>query len=172
MPWGAVHAWWGDERCLPQSDPASNAGRARAGLLDRVPIPPGQVPAIDGTLPPAEAAQIYDDEVRRAFGDGPTFDVALLVLAADGHCASLFPGDAALEERSRLAVAVRWVTELTRSADPDRNSFASPWSPRHRVCLHCARIASFAKARHAQRCMAPDAKTTAVSRQLRHAPNR
>ena len=36
----------------------------------------------------------------------PRLDLALLGMGADGHTASLFPGDAALEERERLVVRV------------------------------------------------------------------
>jgi 6-phosphogluconolactonase len=36
----------------------------------------------------------------------PTLDVALLGLGEDGHTASLFPGDAALDVTDRLAVPV------------------------------------------------------------------
>ena len=49
----------------------------------------------------------------------PRFDLVLLGLGPDGHCASLFPGDPALEERERLAVGVAraglapWVPRVT-----------------------------------------------------------
>src|SRR5581483_10980207 len=36
----------------------------------------------------------------------PLFEIMLLGLGADGHTASLLPGDAALEERQRWVVAV------------------------------------------------------------------
>jgi len=36
----------------------------------------------------------------------PSFDLVLLGIGGDGHTASLFPGDAALEERDRWVVAV------------------------------------------------------------------
>ncbi len=59
-------------------------------------------------------------ELRAAFGEGiPRFDLMLLGLGPDGHCASLFPGDPALEERERLAVGVAragpapWVPRVT-----------------------------------------------------------
>ena len=56
----------------------------------------------------------------RRFGEGiPRFDLLLLGLGPDGHCASLFPGQPALEERERLAVGVAqaglapWVPRVT-----------------------------------------------------------
>ena len=42
---------------------------------------------------------------RRSAGN-PVLDLVLLGIGPDGHCASLFPGQAALDERERLAVGV------------------------------------------------------------------
>jgi 6-phosphogluconolactonase len=52
------------------------------------------------------AARAYERELVAHFGDGPTFDVALLGLGEDGHVASLFPNEAALDERERWALHV------------------------------------------------------------------
>ncbi|HEU4564392.1 MAG TPA: 6-phosphogluconolactonase [Gemmatimonadaceae bacterium] len=112
LPWDATHVFFGDERCVPPDDAASNFGMARAELLSRVPIPVEQVHRIRGELPAGEAARLYDAELRRSFGGADaapgavaTFDVALLGVGEDGHTASLFPGSEALEERARWAVA-------------------------------------------------------------------
>jgi 6-phosphogluconolactonase len=108
VDWSGCTLWFGDERCVPPDDPRSNYGLARASLLDR--LPAGQVPTvrrIEGELGPHEGAAAYEAELRRAFdGALPVLDLLLLGLGGDGHCASLFPGDAALEERRRLAVGV------------------------------------------------------------------
>lgn len=118
VPWGAVHVFWGDERCVPPDDPRSNARMARVALLDHVPTPGGQIHPIDGTLSPDEAAARYEAALRTAFGGPPCFDLTLLGLGADGHTASLFPGSPAVEERGRWAVGVR--------GDPDRVSLTLP----------------------------------------------
>ena len=93
VAWGRVHVYWSDERQVPLDDPASNYGMARAALLDRVPIPAGQVHPLVGNPVPALR------EVPAAAGGFPRFDLVHLGLGEDGHTASLFPGDPALEEQ-------------------------------------------------------------------------
>jgi 6-phosphogluconolactonase len=97
--WGDAEIWFGDDRCVPASDPRSNQLLVRESLLDRLLVPP-LVHAIPTRLPAAEAAAAYDAELR-----GQLLDLVLLGLGPDGHTASLFPGAPALEERERLAVA-------------------------------------------------------------------
>jgi 6-phosphogluconolactonase len=108
VAWSGCTLWFGDERCVPPDDPRSNYGQARASLLDR--LPDGQVPTvrrIEGELGPHDGAAAYETELRGAFGSAmPAFDLLLLGLGPDGHCASLFPGDPALQEERRLAVGV------------------------------------------------------------------
>ena len=107
--WHALDIFWGDERFVPESDPESNAGAARAAFLDHVPIPPERIypfPTVD--IEPAAAAAAYERTLREVFGpagDVPRFDLILLGMGDDGHTASLFPETAALGERDALAVA-------------------------------------------------------------------
>jgi len=107
--WPLTEVFFGDERCVPPDHPASNFGMARAALLAHVPVPVGSVHRIAGEREPREAAAAYDGTLRAAFDAdpaAPTFDVALLGVGPDGHTASLFPGDPAVAERERWALAV------------------------------------------------------------------
>ena len=107
IDWSRCALWFGDERCVPPGDEHSNYGMVRDSLLEQLSDPPPDVRRIPGELGPDAGAAAYEDELREAFGAGsPRFDFVLLGLGQDGHCASLFPGDPALEEPERLAVGV------------------------------------------------------------------
>jgi len=150
MPWSAMHIFFGDERCVPPTDAASNYRMANDALLSHVPIPEAQVHRIRGELAPLDAAREYGKLLRRVFdteraADGAgagrtgdlagsetgatsgsvsapaTFDVVLLGVGPDGHTASLFPGTPVLEERKH------WVMEV------DAPDYIAP--PRERVTL-------------------------------------
>ena len=105
VPWHAIHYFWGDERCVPPTDPASNFKMAWDALLSHVAIPEDRIHRISGELPdPEEAALAYENEIRTACGsDPPRFDLVLLGLGDDGHTASLFPGTEWDEQRLVIA---------------------------------------------------------------------
>ena len=98
VAWDRVDVWFGDERCVPPDDPASNYGMARDTLLSKVPIPPANVRRIEGERGAAEAAMAYDALLREAYGlpGAETFDLVLLGIGTEGHTASLFPDHLAL----------------------------------------------------------------------------
>ncbi|MGA7854314.1 MAG: 6-phosphogluconolactonase [Candidatus Acidiferrales bacterium] len=122
-PWDRVHLFWGDERYVPADDPLSNYRMTREALLAHVPIPAANVHPTPTSLPtPEKAAEAYDAQLRGFFGAGePAFDVTLLGLGPEGHCASLFPGSPALEEKQRWVVAVQ-----VAAKPPNRLTFTLP----------------------------------------------
>jgi 6-phosphogluconolactonase len=111
VPWPVVHVFFGDERCVPPDHEQSNYRMARDALLGRVPLAPQNVHRMEGEREPEEAADRYEQELRRFFGlsenQMPRFDLVLLGLGADGHTASLFPGTPAVQERHRAVVPNR-----------------------------------------------------------------
>jgi 6-phosphogluconolactonase len=107
IEWKAVHVFWGDERCVPDDDPRSNARMARLSLLDHVPLPSENIHPITCDRPPQEAAVQYEAEIRTFFGtDAPAFDLVLLGLGDNAHTASIFPHTPVLDEKDR------WVAEV------------------------------------------------------------
>jgi 6-phosphogluconolactonase len=100
LPWGRVTVLFGDERCVPADHPDSNYRMAKAALLDRV--APATVHRMPAELGPVEGARLYDSVVRSL-----ALDVVLLGLGPDGHTASLFPGDAALDSEGLVAGVTR-----------------------------------------------------------------
>jgi 6-phosphogluconolactonase len=107
IPWDNVYLFWGDERCVPPSEPGSNYQMAEEALIRHVPIPPGNLFRMRGELAPDAGARNYDNVLQDFFcGPRPRFDLVLLGLGSDGHTASLFPDSSALAESERLAVAV------------------------------------------------------------------
>jgi 6-phosphogluconolactonase len=105
IDWSKVYVFFGDERSVPPHHEDSNLKMASEVLLDHVPV--GNVHRIRGELPPEEAAEAYEEELRAFFRteDVPRFDLILLGIGADGHTASLFPETPALEVHDRWVVA-------------------------------------------------------------------
>lgn len=112
-----------DERCVRPGDAASNA-HALAALLPSGTVLHGP----DLTLPPDEAARRYADLVDAV----ARFDLVLLGLGADGHTASLFPGD----ERCLAADAPgALVVDVPGDAHPRRISLSARTLARSRLLL-------------------------------------
>ena len=107
-PWARVDFFFGDERVVPPDAEGSNYKMANDALLHRLPLQEDQVHRILGELPPAEAADRAEEDLRASVeGDPvPELDLVLLGMGPDGHTASLFPGAPELEETERLMVPV------------------------------------------------------------------
>ena len=112
FPWERVSWYWGDERFVPYDHPDSNYRMTREAMLAKAPVPPENVHPVPADGTPEEAARRYERTLREAYGAAtldparPLFDITLLGLGADGHTASLLPGQPVLEERTRWVMAV------------------------------------------------------------------
>jgi 6-phosphogluconolactonase len=78
---------------------------ADAALLSRLERAPTVI-RMPGELGPDAGAGTYEAEIRDRLGGEPRWDLLLLGLGPDGHCASLFPSKPEVDERSRLVVGV------------------------------------------------------------------
>jgi 6-phosphogluconolactonase len=118
FPWKETFFFWSDERHVPPDDPESNYRMASEAMLAKIPEAAANAFRVPAENPSAEAAaEAYEDTLRKFFSSSlgpeqvPRFDLILLGLGPDGHTASLFPGTAALQEKSRLVVA-NWVEKF------------------------------------------------------------
>lgn len=109
LPWSRMQVFFADERAVPPDDPASNYRLATDTLLSRVPIPADQVHRMEAERPDMDAAAAAYDELLPS-----RLDLLILGIGADGHTASLFPGEPALSERIRRVVPARSPSEPRR----------------------------------------------------------
>lgn len=110
IDWESMQYFWGDERFVPPDDPESNYRMAFETLLSQVSVTSDQVHRVPTERgDPAIVADLYEADIRRDMnvlpGQFPRFDVILLGMGPDGHCASLFPHTDALAVRDRLVTA-------------------------------------------------------------------
>ncbi|MFQ3612063.1 MAG: 6-phosphogluconolactonase [Fimbriimonadales bacterium] len=127
--WERVRFFWGDERYVPHDHPHSNYRMAYEAWLKPLSLPKACLnPMPTDCEDPDECAHRYESLLRAEFyGSGsapiddtergqpvppPRFDLILLGMGDDGHTASLFPGDSALQER------VRWVVPAIAPFEP------------------------------------------------------
>ncbi|MBW6503185.1 6-phosphogluconolactonase [bacterium] len=98
VPWDRVHLFQVDERAAPSGDPDRNYFHMKEALIDRIGIPAANVHPM-----PVEGEDLdggagrYEAILRRIAGTPPVLDLVQLGLGEDGHTASLFPGDPALQ---------------------------------------------------------------------------
>jgi 6-phosphogluconolactonase len=108
--WERVHLFWVDERAVPAADPQSNYKLAEESLIGPARIPRRNVHRIAAELIPERAAEHYVQDIREFFdlesGDLPHFDIVQQGMGPDAHTASLFPGEALIEDRESIAAAV------------------------------------------------------------------
>lgn len=120
IDWNRVHIYFSDERCIPYAfgderfvtfmSENSNFMLAETTLLSKIPIPLRNIHQIFTEMyNPEAAADMYEVELRASFeihpNTIPEFDLILLGMGPDGHCASLFPHKPSLKIMDRLVVA-------------------------------------------------------------------
>lgn len=104
--WSHVHLWLGDERCVPDDDPESNARMVRESLYANARAEPPVLHALPSPEQPEDAAWLYGLQLVEEIPD-LVFDIVLLGMGPDGHTASLFPGFPQLACVEAPCVAVR-----------------------------------------------------------------
>jgi 6-phosphogluconolactonase len=100
IPWDKVHIFWGDERYVPANHADSNFAMASKMLISHISIPAQNIHPVPTELKPIEkAAGAYEQMLKKYFKNSPfpCLDLILLGVGEDGHTASLFPGDSAIE---------------------------------------------------------------------------
>jgi 6-phosphogluconolactonase len=105
--WSRVHIFWVDERCVPLDHDDSNFKLAHDTWLQAA---NAIVHPVRTGLPPDQAAHRYEEEIRPFL----PLDVIHRGMGADGHTASLFPGDPLVNNFTDLVgVAHRAITRIT-----------------------------------------------------------
>ncbi|GAA0150038.1 hydrolase [Lithospermum erythrorhizon] len=132
LEWSKWHVFWVDERVVPKDHRDSNYLLAFDGFLSKIPIPTGNVYAINDALSAEGAAEDYETCIKHLVSSGiiatseatgfPKFDLMLLGMGPDGHVASLFPGHPLVKEDKK------WVTFIKDSPKPppERITFTFP----------------------------------------------
>lgn len=131
LDWKHIYVFFSDERNVPPDHADSNYRSAHEALLGKIALPPENIFRMRGEEEAAKAAAEYDNVVQKFFrlsqiggpspDNYPRFDLIFLGMGADGHTASLFPGTAALQERSK-PVTANYVPKL----DTQRITFTAP----------------------------------------------
>jgi 6-phosphogluconolactonase len=109
VPWGGVHLFQVDERVAPDGHPDRNLTHLRASLLAHLAMPLAGVHPMPVDDPDLEAAAAgYARTLRAVAGELPVLDLVHLGLGADGHTASLLPGDAGLDALADVAATASY----------------------------------------------------------------
>ena len=113
FPYFNTHFFWGDERFVKKDHNESNFKRANEVLLSKINIPDENIHSVyQDNMTLQDCADAYNQKIETFFADNladdiyeePLFDAILLGLGKDGHTASLFPADKAVDETDKFVV--------------------------------------------------------------------
>jgi 6-phosphogluconolactonase len=124
LPWARVHWYLGDERCLPPGDADRNDRMIEQQLWSAIAAAADTIHRIPAELGAEPAARHYAELIDAL----DRLDIVLLGLGEDGHTASLFPDNPALDD--------------TRSVVPVHHA---PKPPPERVSLGITTLGSAAE---------------------------
>jgi len=96
LPWKNIHWYTGDERVLPEGDPQRNDVMIKKNLWSK--IPDGEFHTIPAEQGAEKAVDLFATEIKNL----KVIDVAFLGMGEDGHTASLFPGNVALNDNRNI----------------------------------------------------------------------
>jgi 6-phosphogluconolactonase len=116
------HFFFADERCVGLDSTDSNYFGFVKPVFEVLQVPKENIHTINPAFisDPLAAAQDYQRELKKVFGDGiPVFDVILLGMGPDGHTCSLFPKHPLCDVVDKHVVPI----------------FDSPKPPPHRITL-------------------------------------
>jgi 6-phosphogluconolactonase len=102
LPWSRLRVFQVDERIAPEGDPDRNLTALRRVWFDRTPVSWTAMSVPDPGASVAERSAAAD---RYAALLPDRLDLVHLGLGADGHCASLVPGDPVLDVADRRVAA-------------------------------------------------------------------